>query len=266
MFDGVHYREHAPPAALAPFVTCFWEIAGGAAAHRVLPDGAMDVIVADGSARVIGPMTRAIVAPSSSSWVAGVRFRPGAAVELLGVAANELRDDSAGARDVWGARGRTLEARAGAAGDVRDALAALERELLSRLSVAHPPDPRLTVAAQVLHAARGELPIPAVAARVGVGERQLERLFEQRVGYSPKVFARVMRVQRAVASLAASPIVRGLTASWARFAVECGYADQAHLIREFRALTGVTPRAYAAERAMSEIDNPPRAALATFRA
>jgi AraC-like DNA-binding protein len=51
----------------------------------------------------------------------------------------------------------------------------------------------------------------------------------------------------------------GTTASWATFARDCGYADQAHLIREFRALTGLTPRTYArsrAMRAMSEIDNP----------
>jgi len=263
----VRYREHAPPAALARFVTCFWQIAGGFGPHRVLPDGAMDVVFAHGgAARVIGPMTSAIVAPGSSSWVAGVRFRPGAAIEMLGVAAHELRDAAASAPDVWGARGRAFEAQVGAARDARGAIAVVEAELLSRLSRTRLPDPRVAHAAETLRAMHGELPIAAVAAQIGVGERQLERLFTERVGYGPKVFGRVMRVQRAVESLADVSRTRGSVASWARFAVECGYADQAHLIREFRALTGVTPTVYADERAMSEIDNPPAGPTATLPA
>ena len=257
------YQEHAPPPLLAPFVTCFWEIDPGFVDHRVLPDGAMDVVMAGGdAARVIGPMTRAIVAPGSRTWVAGVRFRPGAAVEMLGVAASELRDVAASARDVWGAAGRTLDARVGEASNARHALALLESELLARLPRVRPPDPRLAIATDTLRVARGELPIAAVAAKAGLGERQLERLFVERVGYGPKVFARVMRVQHAVGSLAS--LARGAAASWARFAVEHGYADQAHLIREFQALAGVTPRVYATERAMSEIDNPGRATLPTL--
>ena len=98
---------------------------------------------------------------------------------------------------------------------------------------------------------------------MGLSERQLERLFDERVGYGPKTFARVVRLQRAVESIARPAGPRGTTASWATFARDCGYADQAHLIREFRALTGVTPRVYAS--AVSEIDNPGSAPLATVR-
>jgi transcriptional regulator GlxA family with amidase domain len=95
---------------------------------------------------------------------------------------------------------------------------------------------------------------------VGLGERQLERLFDERVGHGPKAFARVVRLRRATAAITFGPI-----ASWARFAIACGYADQAHLVREFRALTGLTPRQFAASR-MSEIDNPAAGAVATVSA
>jgi len=95
----------------------------------------------------------------------------------------------------------------------------------------------------------------------GLSERQLERLFDERVGYGPKTFARVVRMQRAVESIVRTAGGRGTTVSWASFARDCGYADQAHLIHEFRALTGVTPRVYA--RAVSEIDNPAVPPLAT---
>jgi transcriptional regulator GlxA family with amidase domain len=110
----------------------------------------------------------------------------------------------------------------------------------------------------MLRSVGGELPIPAVAAKAGVGERQLERLFDERVGYGPKMFSRVVRLERSTRAIEGSR-AQGSIASWARLAADCGYADQAHLIREFRALTGVTPAAYASgatARAMSEIDNP----------
>jgi AraC-like DNA-binding protein len=262
----VRYRELAPPLPLSPFVTCFWEITGGVGAHRVVPDGAMDVLYAAGAARasVIGPMTRAIVTEETGPpWVVGVRFRPGAALAMLGVAARELRDDSADAADVWGPEGRALGVRLAQSGDASTALATIEAELHARLTVVSPPDVRVTLAVATLQAARGELPVPAVAARVGLSERQLERLFDENVGYGPKTFARVVRMQRAVDGIAGAARGLGTTASWASFARECGYADQAHLIREFRALTGVTPRVYAS--AMSEIDNPGAESLGTVR-
>jgi AraC-like DNA-binding protein len=260
----VRYREYPPTPSLATIVTCLWEITGAARAHRVLPDGAMDVVFAQGDAgaTIIGPMTRALVTGEPvGEWVVGVRFRPGAASAILGVSARALVDDAVDAALVWGASARTLGARLTAARDAAAARATLEADLVRRLVSAAAPDPRILLATRTLWAARGELPVPAVAAGVGLGERQLERLFEERVGYGPKAFARVARLQRAAEGIAC---VRGTTVGWASFARACGYADQAHLIREFRALTGVTPRMYAS--AMSEIDNREDGPDATVRA
>jgi len=101
-----------PPAPLAALVTCFWEVTGGTRAQRVLPDGAMDLLFAagDAGASVIGPMTRALVtADPASAWAVGVRFRPGAAVVLLGVSARELRDDQVKPPKCGGARAEYWE-------------------------------------------------------------------------------------------------------------------------------------------------------------
>jgi len=76
-----------------------------------------------------------------------------------------------------------------------------------------------------------------------VGERWLERAFARHVGYGPKMLARVVRFQHAVALLDAGPPL-----SWSALAYEAGFADQAHLVREFRALAGLTPGDFAAER------------------
>jgi transcriptional regulator GlxA family with amidase domain len=70
-----------------------------------------------------------------------------------------------------------------------------------------------------------------------VSERRLRRRFVQAVGYGPATYLRVSRFQRAVAL---APHVRGLAA----LAAAAGYADQAHLSRDCRALTGLTPRRY----------------------
>jgi len=241
------YVEHAPEPALAPYVSCFWEQTSGGDPFRVLPDGAMDVIYDLGAsgARVVGAMTRAIVTqPGAAPRVIGVRFRPGA-VELLGVSGRELRDATAPIADVWGSRGRTLDARLAEALDTRSALGALAAELRHHAACATRPDPRVAAAVTALRAAGGELPIPALGALVGLGERQLERLFAERVGYGPKLFARVVRLELVTRAVDAE---RGSIASWARLALDSGYTDQAHLIREFRALTGVTPRVWARGR------------------
>ena len=172
---------------------------------------------------------------------------------MLGVAACELRDDTADARDLWGSPGRSLDAQLGDANGAPAARAALEAALVDRRSRARSPDPRVARAVATLRAARGERPLPAVAARSGLGERQLERLFVERVGYGPKLFARVVRLESAVASLASTSRARGSIASWASFARACGYADQAHLVHEFRALTGVTPVVYAGGRTIPRV-------------
>ncbi|HEY6557421.1 MAG TPA: AraC family transcriptional regulator [Polyangiaceae bacterium] len=257
------YREYAPAAALAPYVSCFWDSTPRPAPQRVLPDGAMDVLYVLGAerSRVIGTMSRAILTSAGvSAHVIGVRFRPGAAIDLLGVSGSELLDDSALAADVWRAEGRSLDDALASAANARDALAVLSCALLERARRAAPPDRRVQRAVASLDATFGGLPIPTLARGAGVSERQLERLFTERVGYGPKLYARVARLGRAVNMMDSSQTA----ASFAEVAAASGYSDQAHLVREFRALSGVTPGAYARERRMSEIDNSARLSAATL--
>ena len=79
----------------------------------------------------------------------------------------------------------------------------------------------------------------AVADRLGLTERTLRRRFTERVGLSPKRFARVRRLRRLLASIPADGVV-----NWAQTAVVCGYFDQSHMINDFQELTGITPSAY----------------------
>ena len=159
--------------------------------------------------------------------VAGVRLHPGAAAAALGVPADELRDRRVALEDLWG-RGR---AGGGRAGGRRSGRARAARSAPASQRAA--PDPRVVAVARRLARAPGT-PVPALAATVGLGDRQLRRRFTAAVGYGPKTFARVARFHRALALLRA-----GEPPAAAAFAA--GYADQAHMTREMRALGGRTP-------------------------
>jgi AraC-like DNA-binding protein len=242
----MRYAEHPPSAPLRPYVACYWTLASGGAPHLVLPDGCSDFIFrwGAGAGRFIGVMTRPVVKPASAPGVSfGVRFRPGAAFSLLRVAARELRDETAPLTEILGAPGRPLEGRVLAAGDLRGALRALDAALLSLLAGSRPLDPRLAAALAHIGATRGGAPLPEVARRAGLGERQLERLFDERVGMGPKALGRVIRLQAAAGALVSAP-----DAPLAALAHDLGYADQPHLTREFKRLSGLTPAEFAAQR------------------
>ncbi|HUJ62176.1 MAG TPA: AraC family transcriptional regulator [Kofleriaceae bacterium] len=262
------YAESSPGPALREHVACYWSLAADEPfEHRVLPDGCMDLLFdLRGGAELVGAMTRALaVTQPRRSRVFGVRFRPGEAFALIGVPAGDARDRVIALGDAWGRSGAVLGDVVAAAPDDAARVVALERALAG--AIARPADRRVRRAVAQLIAAPATR-IAAIAGELGLGERQLERAFELRVGIGPKQLARVARLQAIARRLAVGP------AAWARWAGELGYADQAHLAREVRALAGVTPSALATEAArgrtwpvaMSDSFKPPRAARGTTRA
>ncbi|MFF7948221.1 helix-turn-helix domain-containing protein [Streptomyces griseorubiginosus] len=196
----------------------------GDGAGRVLPDGCMDLLWNDGRLLVAGPDTRAYVtAGAPSTWI-GLRFHPGSAPAFLGVPAYELRDLRVELADLWPAADvRRLRSRiAGAA----DPATALEDIALER---AAPADPVLRALVVALDAGR---PVGVTADELGLGARQLHRRSLVAFGYGPKTLARILRLQRALALARAG-------VPYAEAAARCGFADQAHLARDVRELTGV---------------------------
>jgi AraC-like DNA-binding protein len=224
----VRYREQAPPAELAPWVECGWAIEPGEPIrnHRVLPDGCIDVLwSARFGVSVVGPMTRALVAPlGASSRVAGIRFRPGAAPALLGLPADALLDARVPVAELLGDDGARLEE------DVAEApaapLAALRCFAARRAARSPRPDPLVAEAVRRIEAGRG-------LADLGVSARHLRRRFAAEVGYGPKRLERVLRLRRALDRAGE----HGLAAA----AFTAGYADQSHFTNDCVALAGIAP-------------------------
>jgi AraC-like DNA-binding protein len=237
----VAYREFRPRGELSDLVVCTWErevpLAGAPPAQRVVPDGCIDLVWRGFELMVAGPDSRPFMSPlEPGETVVGLRLRPGAAGQALGLPASELRDMRAWLRDIWDGDGLELEERVGAAGAPARRREVLEDALLERRPRMKEPDPL------VLAAARG-LGLPGSRVRslsraLGTSERQLLRRFNAAVGYGPKMLDRVLRFQRFV-SLA--PTLAAGDAGLARAAAELGYADQAHLTRDCVRLSGITP-------------------------
>jgi AraC-like DNA-binding protein len=238
------YREYPPPAALARHVLCVWSQTIGAGEswyrHRVLPDGCADLVwIGEAPAVVAGPATGPVIVPlAPRTSVVGVRLRPGATPALLGVAANELSNRDTPLRDIWGASADALSARVieqPSFGARLEAAAALA----GRLAAARPLDPVIAASTSWL-ARHPEGRIADLARILEVGERRLRRHFALAVGYGPKTFQRVLRLQRLLALAGRAPRP---DLSLAALAAEAGYADQAHMSRELRQLTGRSPGA-----------------------
>jgi len=244
----VVYFEHAPTPELRADVACYWT-AVTSDANRILPDGCVDILfdMHKGRAEVAGVMTRAVVTPEGTrSSFLGVRFKPGAAFRMLGVSARETRDGTPLLDELWGRVGRELAQRIFEGRTLTERLAILN-QTLTRHGV-RTRDPRVMRAVSQISQTHGATRMATLAAELGLGVRQLERLFDEHVGIGPKMLARVVRMQHAVKGLGRAPMASLSRAS--------GYADQAHMIRDFEALAGVSPGELCRERAMSHLFNP----------
>jgi AraC-like DNA-binding protein len=248
----------APCPALAPFIEGIW-LYEGALSHsleRVLPSGAMQLLInldADELRWYAGPSLAAqriggtafcgafdhpiTIDTAEQRRIAGVTFKPGGAAPFCAVPAGELARQHVPLDALWCKDGAVLREQLLAAERARGPAAALEileRALLRRASGGLGGDPAVQYAVSALNEGAR---VGAVGERLGLSPRQLIARFEAGVGLLPKGFARVRRFQRIFAALQAGR-------RWTDIAAFAGYTDQAHLIHDFRAFSGIVPTDY----------------------
>lgn len=252
------YTEYRPPRDLIPWVACLWRISGCASEatpvqHRVLPDGCTDLLFnlsAGVAIKLVGPMSTAqVVELSGSVDVLGVRLRPGAVTTFCNVHAGELLDAvvpfslSVSAERVAGAglasKGRRKEDR------FHVQLRLVIDALRAHVGTLDEPDPVIRHAlGRWVRAESPDFPSVSILTRdVGLSERAFERRFIANVGLRPVSYRRLARLRTVFRLHAAG--ARG----WAAMAASTGFSDQAHLVRDCRAFTGLTPTEWAATQA-----------------
>lgn len=249
-----------PGGRLAEVVDLIWLHEGSASEGLEwrLPTGRVELVinldedrcsVGDGmggreelpGAIAVGPFARPYaVDRAQQSRVLGVVLKPGAARPLLGVSLHELADRHVALADLWGAGAVELRQRALSARGPRERLAAVEgvlgRRLVGTPDVSHP----LAAAAVAWMAqAPAGWGIAELSDRLGWTPRRLEQVFRAEVGLTPRSYRRLARFRAALAGIDAVA-----NHGWSAFALEHGYYDQSHFIRDFRAHAGLSPSAY----------------------
>jgi len=239
------YREFAPPAWARGAIACFWVRRGDGGSVRVLPDACADIVWRPGAGAVVA-------GPDSEAWasrtrpgevIVGARLLPGAGGAAFGIPLAEVRNE----RVPVDALGLDPRGELNGALDPGDAPAALAAVALARVAEAPPDAAVQAAAARLLDPAQR---VDQLATALGFSERQLQRRFLAAVGYGPKTLQRVLRLRRFLTAA-------GFDAGLAAAAAGAGYADQAHLTRECRALTGLTPGQLVSNRRRRSITRPP---------
>ncbi|OKI73928.1 helix-turn-helix domain-containing protein [Micromonospora sp. CB01531] len=245
----VRFRRRLPAPALRPYVEHYWLVDWALTEphrQRVVPHPAVNVVF---QAQAGGPETGEVagvglelftVTLHGTGRASGIQFRPGGFRPFWRRPVRELT----GRRRPLTQVGLPVEGEHCAGPDDERC-----RRLDALLTAWAPaPDPlaaEATALVEEIRADRRILRVDDFARRYGVSTRRLQRLFLDHVGVGPKWVIRRYRLQEAIEQAAAGPL------DWARVAADLGYADQAHLVREFSAVTGVSPAAYARSLAAS---------------
>ena len=238
--DSLHYHRGEIPMRL----------------ERILPGGRIHVMVnlhedefrtyhgpacasvqRSSGAVLAGPNSEAsIIDTREQRCLVAVNFKLGGARPFFRVPLGEAQDQLVGLEQLWGRDGALLRERLLEARTPEAMFHILETVLIQHL--VHPQDPDLMIPFAARAFEEG-IPVSAVASDTGLLPKTFVRRFRAQTGLSPKRFSRVRRLQRMLGSMTGpgSP-------DWCQLAAEHGYADQAHLIHDFRDLTGLTPTEY----------------------
>jgi AraC-like DNA-binding protein len=274
------YREFAPCEGLKDYVRAFFSFIPGAErkpARRAMTrdvvfgegellflpmfaDGHASLVfnlgltlVADGvwqrdpggcNGRVIGAVSRADHVSAECPTMIGVYFHAARAPSFTSVPAYELTDRVVPLPDLWGDAASELSLQL-AEMDEAARIDCLESELLRRIETRARASSSVNLpglAASVVRS-RGRVTMERLANEAGVSRQQLARLFRDRIGVSPKLYCRLARFQPGLAFAGS-----GKGVDWAQVALELGYADQSHMIAEFREFSGLTPQMLATRR------------------
>lgn len=249
----MQFAEYEPQPALHGYVDAFWKLDNSRAtaptnSGTILPDGCVEVVLCCGDpvipslrrgakplfSFVVGQMERPYrIRYVGRANLLGIRLHPAAARCLLTTPSNRLTNRITSLARLQPELDVCL---AEAVRRPRHRLKRVSQVLEERMRASGRPDAVISAAVDAIRAQHGCARIGDLARSLAIGERRLQRKFEREVGLTPKRWARIIRFQAAFE--ASSNTVRE---AWVDLAARFGYADQAHMVREFAEFTGVAP-------------------------
>jgi AraC-like DNA-binding protein len=259
------YSERKPALPLRRFIRSLWYARSPLMQHRherILPGGCAHIVVGlgrefltncteDGLEQRTAPALMVgqrsvyeLVATSDMVDLAGVVFQPGAVPALIVDRADLISNQNMPLDQVWPGCTDYLRNRMLESSSPETRLHIFEDCLASILTRKYKPQmgdlhPAVKFALKQFEQETGPLSIAGIACRSGWSERRFSQMFREQIGFSPKVWYRLRRFQRAVRQLHT-----GMDIPWAQLAIDCGFYDQAHFANEFRAFAGLDLTTY----------------------
>jgi AraC-like DNA-binding protein len=262
-----------PDPPLSRFVKAFWLDQHEPHSHargRALPSGTAQLVIDLGGDGLPIPevsppggaptWTRALFNGADTRYIfdavdypvyrMGVDFKPGGAYPFVGPPAGELRDAHLPLETLWGIRAvDALRERLMQTQTPEERWQLLEQALLAQLARPLHHHPAVTLALRAFAAPRGPV-IAHLADQLALSHTRFIDVFRDEVGMTPKQFSRVRRFRRVLLRTWNEP-----RPNWAQVALACGYADQAHLTREFQQFAGVSPSVFLRHRGARQFRN-----------
>lgn len=243
------HRRVLPSAGVAAFVEHFWMVRWDlrdqpSFVAETLPHPCVHIVFESGGHGRIGGVHRGRFTRvlEGDGRVFGIKFRPGGFHPYWRRPLSELVDRSLPLHEIFGEAGQGLASAILACEDDEGRMSIAEDFLQSRLPA---PDGNVLLIDQLVArivADRELTQVDHLVALSGLNKRALQRLFNQYIGISPKWMIQRYRLHEALERLD-----RDLAPDWAEFALALGYFDQAHFIKDFKAMIGRTPAQYVAK-------------------
>ncbi|MEO8604889.1 MAG: AraC family transcriptional regulator [bacterium] len=256
------YCEWRPPL-FAGLVDRLWYSAGAAALprKRIFPNGMIELLVTLGEPmRLVEGAGAELFARGSLSGLhsgpiviemartqetLGIRLRPAGAYALLARPLHAINDTTLDLHDLVGRASAELAERCHDAATVEQRFARAAQWLRARLTRARAHD-AVAWSVQQIEQSAGEVSIAALRQQTGFSKTRLANAFREQIGFTPKHYARILRFRRVLGLLHAGDV------SLVDAALAAGYFDQPHMTADFRAFTGLTPRAFVGARRYSQ--------------
>jgi AraC-like DNA-binding protein len=251
------FSSAAPDSTLSGRVEEFWEVEGALKPFRetLLPNGCVELMVNLGpphtllSEQGVGVWKRAwfsglhehalIIESLQGTHLVSARMDPLAARELLGESVSRCANKVVDLETFLGDDGRDLVEGVRAAGSVAARFTVFEDLLKRRLLTAEPAPEFVRLCAEKIVSAHGTLHVSTLYQGVGVSRKHLAVSFPRYFGIPTKSYAKLQRFVWTLERLRESS-----TVDWSRLALDAGYSDQSHLVRDFQRIGAASPTEY----------------------
>ncbi|MDR1402471.1 MAG: AraC family transcriptional regulator [Tannerellaceae bacterium] len=240
------YKEYQPDALLSPYIETYWisnGFTGERKSYKILPDGCVDIIFSVDKTKntfyagIAGTMTTFLnVNNQNSVQMFGIRFKPMGITAFTRVSVEEFTDRNVELTSVETLFGKSFYDTLPEKQLAEEIIKHTDNYLINRLPYLYRSDRQIIRAVDLIYLAKGQVSLSETASNVCLCQRHFERKFKCSIGVSPKTFAGIIRFKYALRYLRSHPHSDLLSV-----AVECGYYDHAHLIKDFKILSGDTP-------------------------